>query len=131
MRALTIRQPWADAITHGTKRIENRTWPIPTKHLGTRILIHSGAAYDHDARYAIDHHEMTGWPDARQAFLATATLADCHRETGGCCDPWGEHGVWHWQFDDVTPLPKAVPAKGALGFWTPPPHLTANGVTNP
>lgn len=34
MRALTIRQPWAAAIAHGPKRIENRPKPIPPKHIG-------------------------------------------------------------------------------------------------
>lgn len=27
MRALTIRQPWAAAITYADKRVENRVWP--------------------------------------------------------------------------------------------------------
>lgn len=32
-RALTVRQPWTWAICHAGKDIENRTWPIPPKHL--------------------------------------------------------------------------------------------------
>jgi ASCH domain len=28
MKALSVRQPWASAIIHSTKNIENRGWPI-------------------------------------------------------------------------------------------------------
>ncbi|MDD3416807.1 MAG: ASCH domain-containing protein [Lachnospiraceae bacterium] len=41
MKAITIRQPWASLIAHGIKDIENRTWRCPTKHIGTRVLIHA------------------------------------------------------------------------------------------
>ncbi len=30
MRALTVRQPWADLIVAGVKDVENRTWPPPS-----------------------------------------------------------------------------------------------------
>ena len=39
MNALSIRQPWAWAIFHAGKDIENRQWP--TRFRG-RILIHAG-----------------------------------------------------------------------------------------
>lgn len=39
MKALTIRQPWAQLIAIGAKQIETRSWP--TKHRG-RIAIHAG-----------------------------------------------------------------------------------------
>lgn len=32
-RALTLRQPWPAAIVLHGKRVENRTWPVPVKHL--------------------------------------------------------------------------------------------------
>ena len=32
-RALTVKQPWVFGICYGGKRVENRTWPIPPKHL--------------------------------------------------------------------------------------------------
>ena len=30
-RALTLKQPWAFAVTYAGKDVENRTWPVPTK----------------------------------------------------------------------------------------------------
>lgn len=47
MRALTLHQPWASLISIGAKRIETRSWPVPSTHpIGTdqysRIAIHAG-----------------------------------------------------------------------------------------
>lgn len=119
MRALTIKQPWADAIAHGEKRAENRTWEPPKKHRGTRFLIHAGAAYDLMGRFIIDRAELDTWPDTRGAIIGVATLQSFHAAADGCCAPWGEPNVYHWVLTDVIALPEPVPAKGALGFWTP------------
>ncbi len=39
--ALTIHQPWADFIAHGSKRTENRTW-LPALDRGSYLAIHAG-----------------------------------------------------------------------------------------
>lgn len=122
MRALTIRQPYADAIVHGhplrgMKRTENRSRPIPGKYVGETILIHAGKA---------PHPQAEIWgprPDVRSAILATARLASCHLDTDGCCGPWGMRDYFHWQLEDVQPLTEPVPATGQLGLWTPPPAV--------
>lgn len=44
--ALTILQPWACAIVHGPKRVENRTWAPPAYLVGQRIWLHAGKAFD-------------------------------------------------------------------------------------
>lgn len=120
MKALTIKQPWAAAIAHGMKRTENRTWEPPKKNIGTRILIHAGAAYDPMGRFIItDRDALNSWPDTRKAIIAVAELREVHAAADGCCAPWGEENVYHWTLADVTALPEPVPAKGALGFWTP------------
>jgi len=43
MIALSIQQPWAWAIIHGGKDVENRTWP--TKFRG-RFLVHASRKFD-------------------------------------------------------------------------------------
>ena len=118
MKTLTIKQPWADAIVHGTKRTENRRWT--TRYRG-RLLIHAGAAYDQVARYIIDQDDRADWPDVRGALIAIATLTDVH-PASGCCQPWGESGsdVFHWTLTDVHALPEPVVCPGRLGLWTPP-----------
>ncbi|MFD7615713.1 hypothetical protein [Streptomyces sp. NPDC059802] len=114
MKALTIRQPWAGAIAHQTKRVENRTWKLPPKHLGSRILIHAGAQLD---KSAIVYGPQL---DVFSAIVAVATINDCHwSDDGTCCGPWGFEKAYHWTLDSVTALAEPIPAKGALGFWTP------------
>lgn len=123
MRALTVRQPYADAIVHGEKRTENRSKAIPGKYLGTTILIHAGKE-PHASGITAADLGSEDWPDVRGAILATARLDSCHRAEGACCAPWGHQEtdqtpiVWHWQLDDVRPLETPVPATGALGLWT-------------
>lgn len=48
-RALTIWEPWASAIVHGDKRIENRTWRPPRTILDEVIAIHAGKTFDQEA----------------------------------------------------------------------------------
>lgn len=42
MKALTLTCPWAHAIAHWGKNIENRTWQPPRALFGERIAIHAG-----------------------------------------------------------------------------------------
>lgn len=135
LRALTIKQPWADAIVHGAKRTENRTWELPVKHRGARVLLHAGKSYDPMSRFIIrDWEALETWPDDRGAIIGAATITGCHlsRDTNGrpCCDPWGEPDVYHWTLSDVTPLPAPVPCKGRLGLWTPDPDVIAAAATH-
>lgn len=106
MRALTVRQPYADAIAHGAKPVENRTKPLPPKYAGVPVLLHA----------AKDPH-VTGITAVDLAQSTDATW---------CCRPWGQVPtriqpvVWHWEIDQVILLDQNVPATGALGFWTVP-----------
>ncbi|WP_282084077.1 ASCH domain-containing protein [Streptomyces tendae] len=113
MKALTIRQPWAGAIAHQSKRVENRSWKLPAKYEGARILIHAGAQPDKGAVVYGEHL------DVYSAIIAAATITECHFSVAGtCCGPWGFERTYHWTLTDVTALPEPVPAKGALGIWT-------------
>lgn len=47
MRALSIRQPWAWAILHAGKRIENREWRYPPSYRGP-LLIHAAKGCTRD-----------------------------------------------------------------------------------
>lgn len=125
MKALTVRQPYAGAIARGLKPVENRTWQLPAKYEGARVLIHA-AASTYAAVGRLRVIEITGsepddlWPDTRGAILAVVTITGCHFSVAGaCCGPWGFERSYHWTLTDVTALPEPVPAKGRLGFWTP------------
>jgi hypothetical protein len=135
VKALTIRQPYADAIVQPSdlaKRIENRGWPLPARHVGVPVLLHAAAAperkpvlpdaWDIGHLYGVRPLGLLG------VILARATFTGCHFDDDGCdgnCAAWGFRETYHWRIADVTALPEPVPAKGALGFWTPPQDVTA------
>lgn len=120
MKALTVQQPWAWAIVHGRKRVENRTtlW----KYRGP-LAIHAGTRWsDRGARSSLiwsDLLDLYGWPagpdagrrDSRPGFdvlrplgaiIGTVDLVDVHRAANEhvgddglrvdfCCDdPYAE-----------------------------------------
>lgn len=155
MKVLTVQQPWAWAIIHGGKSVENRTqaWsyrgPLAI-HAGTRWSERGGrSGLIWDAL-----RDRFGWPtgpesarrDERPGFdvirplgaiIGVVDLVDVHGAEDGCCDsPWGErshaeHGgrtrrdVVHLVLDRPRPLPVPIPCRGALGLWTPPPGVLA------
>jgi hypothetical protein len=129
VKALTVKQPWAWAIAHGLKSIENRS--RPTKHRGP-LAIHAGAAWDRAGavsptviaaarsyRYPLQYGKpldaTEGWFQFR-AVIALVDVVDCHRDTG-CCRPWGMEGAWHWVLVNPRQLDEPVPAAGRLGLW--------------
>lgn len=113
MYALTIHQPWAGAIAHHGKHVENRVWTPPAAAIGQRLLIHAGAQRDPYALVNGPEFEV------QRAIVAVATLAGTHRGVG-CCHPWGEPDVWHWELTDVQPLARPVTAKGRQRLWHAP-----------
>lgn len=117
MPAISIRQPFAWAIIHGGKDIENRTWP--TRFRG-RVLIHAGKAW-HDCRPADLEAEMkylgielsipADLP--RGGIVGVAEIVDCINEP---TSPWFE-GPWGFVISNPRPL-EFLPCKGALGFFS-------------
>lgn len=117
MRALTIRQPWAWAICLGHKRVENRTWRAP---VGERIAIHSGR-WDGEAALVIARRHRLAVPRdfPTGAIVATAVVISIVEQSD---DPWFL-GPLGWVLDDVRPLGRPIPCKGALGLWRLPSGL--------
>ncbi|MFI1815138.1 hypothetical protein ACH414_32850 [Streptomyces sp. NPDC020422] len=118
MRALTVRQPYADAIVWGGKTTENRLRPLSAMHLGTTVLIHAAKA-SHASEVTSADLGLDYAPDVRGAIIGAGVLDSCHQfSAGGCCAPWGMIGFWHWVLRDVRPLPQPVFVNGHLGLWT-------------
>lgn len=117
--ALSIRQPWAWAIIHAGKDIENRDWITRVRG---RILIHASSRFDCPKDEALFDCEI--W--ARRACIDAPTLADIHAggivgeaEIVDCVSrsesPWfvGRYG---FVLRNPRPLPFR-PLKGRLGFF--------------
>lgn len=133
--ALSVRQPWAWAIIHAGKDIENRSWSKlnATRHL----LAFRGPVCIHAAKgMTRDEYESAGYSFAdcgvavaprphellRGGIIGTVEIVDVVRKSSS---PWffGTYGL-------VLAKPKPVdfiPSTGALGFfkWQPNPDASA------
>jgi len=144
MKALTLWQPWAWAIAHAGKTIENRTWQPPAALLGRRIAIHAGQHYDADAwAWAIE--ETTARPPdkrlcPRGVVEAVATVTGAVAIAGSSVQWVGSlteeevcelvdsawfQGPVGWVLRDVVALPEPVPCRGARGLWDLPAEVEA------
>ena len=113
LRAFTIKQPWAWAIAHAGKTIENRDWR--TYQRGT-IAIHAGAAWHWDRQLPRGIAQPDDSEIHFSAIIAIADLVDCvdHARSKWFGGPFG------FVLDNIRPLKKPVPCKGALSFWHVP-----------
>ncbi|MBU1173674.1 MAG: ASCH domain-containing protein [Proteobacteria bacterium] len=102
MKALSVKQPWANLIATGRKTIETRTWS--TKYRGDILIVSSKVP-------RIDPYGCA---------VAVATLVDCRPMTAddaaaACCDVYPNAVAW--VLEDVYQV-KPVPVKGALRLFT-------------
>jgi hypothetical protein len=117
MKALTVVQPWAWAIIHGLKRIENRS--KLTNYRGP-LLIHAGKS-----RSRLGHYGP-GEPDHLHldfgTIIGVVELVDCIPVAQVRDQPFAE-GPWCWILENPRPLAQPIPWRGALSFFHVPDHL--------
>ena len=101
LKALSVKQPWANMIAAGEKTIETRRWP--TDYRGPLLIVSSKT------------------PDIPPAgcAVALATLVDCRPmtrldEPNARCTVYP--GAFAWVLRDVRRL-RAFPVKGRLGIY--------------
>src|SRR5262245_18968395 len=117
-RVLSIRQPWAWAITTGRKRVENRAWD--TSYRG-RVFIHASSNRDANAVAWIQTQFRVVVPDnlPRCAIVAVAELTDVVTgKRGKRFGKWFE-GPYGFVLKNVQPLRKPVRTLGKLGLFQP------------
>jgi len=130
-KALSIRQPWAWAILHAGKRIENR--PRRFNYRGP-ICLHASLYMpkqtDCDDLNSVfckidDDHPMIAtetWAkgEHRGGIIGTAEIVDCVEHSDS---PWffGPYGL---VLENVQPV-ELIPVKGALGLFNWKRNLTA------
>lgn len=122
IRALTIRQPWAYAILHLGKDIENRSWRT---HYRGPLLIHAAARAERNPRELLS--ECVKSPPSEQvlrdlptgSIIGIVDLVDCVRNSKS---RWAFRGSWHWVLKVPRPF-ECIECPGRLGLWTPPPEV--------
>lgn len=143
MKAITVQQPYAWAILHGGKTVENRSRSV--NYRGP-VAIHAGTRWsDRGARdrrvmeAATDAHRH-GYPapEPGQAsgvllpnglpmgkLIGVVDIIDCHPARPGCCDdPWcdpshdGRAIGAHIVLANARRLTEPIRARGQLGLWS-------------
>lgn len=122
-KALSIKAPFAQAVVHGPKRIENRTRRTKIPEGGMWVAVHVSKA-----PYKLDDEEMAHftdlWPEMkpgreceRGVILGAMFVREVVRlEELPDENPWA-FGPWCWVIEEVRALSEPIPAKGALGLW--------------
>jgi activating signal cointegrator 1 len=145
MKTLTLTQPWASLVAMGQKKIETRSWR--TNYKGP-LLIHAAKGYPKSAQRMMNNpifyeafrfgKAIELWPEPGLplgAIIATCELIQCVRTSAVELWPdpisetertFGDYsdGRWAWLLGNIKPLPKPIPAKGALGLWEYPMELS-------
>jgi hypothetical protein len=145
LRVLTVRQPWAWAIVHGGKDVENRTRNLAGGYRGP-VAIHAGLAkyeQDNEASHAhrAAHGSEVGTEIVFGAVIGVVDLIDSHWSGGDYAlheagwtpcqhhhcysQGWAWAGHQHLVLSNPRPLAAPIPATGRLGLWHPDPALEA------
>lgn len=119
MKAITIRQPFAEMILRGRKRVENRTWRT---HYRGPLIIHAQAMNAGTSRFP------TG------ALVGMVYLTDC-RHINECYqhDMFGFQpidretvtGPWCWCLENPRRFETPIVYPGRQGLWSIPVSLQA------
>jgi hypothetical protein len=113
MKALSIQQPWAWAILHAGKDVENRTWY--THHRG-EIAIHAPAQCQSTAGLPRGVPRPPPAQLTTSAMVGVAELVDVVRRSRSrwFCGPFG------FVLANARPLPRPIPCRGNLMLWDVP-----------
>jgi hypothetical protein len=123
MRAFTVHRPWAWAIAHAGKDVENRNW----KHHfapGTPIAIHAGKKWDAEGAEWISAAldiAVPPEPEHPTGVVAVAKLGEC-LELATSTSPWAI-GEYCWQLTAVRALPTPIAQRGKQGIFSLPPEV--------
>lgn len=117
MKALSVRQPWAWAIIHGGKTIENR--PRRTQFRGT-VAIHASLQPHHN--WDVPARSPKPPPQDELPFGAIVGFVDIVDCVEDHRSKWFT-GPFGYVLANPRPLKNPVPCKGMLGFWEVPPEI--------
>ena len=121
-RVLSIRQPWAWAISRGHKKVENRTWR--TSYRGV-IYIHASTTLErHELKWLTSKARVRPPREfVHGAVVAVAVLSDVvKRRDAGRLRPWF-FGPYGFVLTKIRALRKPVRTTGRLGLFRASPSL--------
>lgn len=114
MKALSVRQPWAELIARGEKTIEVRSWA--TEYRGPLLICAGGQWHQLGAR-------LHGKQGVRGATICVVQLVDCRPITPADSAAAGlevdESKGYAWVLESPERV-EPVELSGRLGLFTPP-----------
>lgn len=143
-KVLSVKQPWSYLICSGIKPIENRTWKLPEKYKGERVLIHASAKPENiklemEGQATVKEIQLLSalnYCDENElysAIIGSVEIVDCvinhpsiWAEKTEVSTAWGkdleiivdERPVFNWVVSDAVLFDKPIlNVKGKLGFW--------------
>lgn len=128
MKAISIMQPWAWAILHAGKNVENRTWKMPRWVRGETLWLHTGKRADTADAWDVIEDVSGLRPPPKNELVFGAVVGvvrfgmavECAPDgTPPINTPWAS-GPWCWIIAMASAMFKPVPCLGKLGFWVPP-----------
>jgi hypothetical protein len=116
VRMLTVKQPWAWAIIHAGKDVENRGRYCSYRGL---LLIHAGQSVDPAGVEFLKRRGVELPPEALQGgrIVGSVQVTGC---VGDSPSRWAFRGSWHILLADPAPATQAVRARGQLSLVNPP-----------
>jgi len=124
MKALTLWQPWAQAIALGLKQIETRSWA--TNHRGP-LAIHAAKRPLPDmARWAGIFPDISEGAFPLGCIVAITSVVDCVEMTDKLIKELSpveralghyEPGRFAWILGPIFPLPSPIFISGHQGLW--------------
>ncbi|KWT61846.1 hypothetical protein ADL21_11210 [Streptomyces albus subsp. albus] len=120
LRVLSVRQPWAWAILHAGKDVENRSWS--TDHRGPIAIqaARTPAAGGREQLRAMGIDVPTELPVG--VILGVVDLLAVVRDADS---RWTSRDCWHWRLACPRPLVEPVPLSGRQGLFTAPADAVA------
>lgn len=150
MKGITVQQPWAWAIIHGGKTVENRTqmWTYRGP-----LAIHAGARWSQRGGHSsVIRDAFAPWMTFSQyqrpidsaehyerfpfrAIIGVVDLVGTHFANGECCAPWGDQTlppaggfvppmIVHLELENPRSV-QPIDYKGRLGLWNVPADIEA------
>ena len=128
IKAITIKQPWANLIVMGIKDIENRSWSRKMNKDVCKnwLLVHASAKALSKKelegeklciKYELDNINTSLFP--KSAFVGIMHIHSIDKFSNSVNPTIWATGPNCWYIDAVIKFKKPVPSYGKLGQWTP------------
>ena len=128
MKALSLRQPWADLVVQGRKTLELRTWTVSYRG---PIAIHASLKVDEAAcrAHGLQPNQLTTGALVGVVELVEIVALDedafhahagDHLAEGFFSSPTEEQPIYGWRLANPRELPQPIPYKGSMGLFSVP-----------